>query len=155
MIYNCKGDLLKSDANIICHQVNCQGAMNSGVARSVRIKWPKVYTEYKEKCNNAAPNTLLGSTQFVIINEYTIVANMFAQLNYGYDGRCYTSYDAFCSCLLEIKKAAEEYEKLNNEFCEIAFPKNIGCCRGGANWNIIYKMIEEVLGDLEVYIYEL
>ena len=155
MIYNCKGNLLETQANIICHQVNCQGAMNSGVARSVRTKWPKVYTKYKEKCDNAAPNTLLGSTQFVIINEYTIVANMFAQFDYGYDGRCYTSYDAFYNCLREVREAAKEYEKINNEFCEIAFPKNIGCCRGGANWNIIYKMIEEVLGDLEVYIYEL
>ena len=29
----------------------------------------------------------------------------------------------------------------------IAFPARIGCVRGGANWNVILKMIEEVLGE--------
>lgn len=31
----------------------------------------------------------------------------------------------------------------------IAFPFGIGCVRGGANWNIIEKMITEILGNYE------
>ena len=32
----------------------------------------------------------------------------------------------------------------------IAFPYKIGSVRGGANWEIIYKMIEEVFKDTNI-----
>lgn len=41
------GDLFTTNAQIICHQVNCQGKMGSGVAKQVREKYPHVYEEYK------------------------------------------------------------------------------------------------------------
>jgi hypothetical protein len=37
----------------------------------------------------------------------------------------------------------------------IAFPYKIGSDRGGANWNIIYAMICEILSDWDVTIYKL
>jgi hypothetical protein len=38
----------------------------------------------------------------------------------------------------------------------IAFPDRIGCCRGGANWDVILSMIDAVLGEnYEVHIYKL
>ena len=40
------GDLFTTNAKIICHQVNCQGEMNTGVAQQVREKFPHVYEEY-------------------------------------------------------------------------------------------------------------
>ena len=132
------GNILDSGATVICHQVNCQGKMNSGVAKSIREKWPDVYTRYQAKCECEVD--LLGQIQPVIINADKAVINMFAQYNYGYDGRRYTSYDAFWSCLGEIKKYL-------NPGVTIAFPARIGCVRGGANWSVILKMIEEVLGE--------
>ena len=33
------GDLLNANTDFICHQVNCQGKMNSGVAKAIRNKW--------------------------------------------------------------------------------------------------------------------
>ena len=60
-----------------------------------------------------------------------------------------TSYDAFWECLNRLKNGLQKGSR-------IGFPKNIGCGLGGANWNVIEKMIEEVLGqDFTVYIYEL
>ena len=47
MVHYVKGDVTKSDCDIICHQVNCQGVMNSGVAKAIREKWPEVYDNYK------------------------------------------------------------------------------------------------------------
>ena len=74
---------------------------------------------------------------------------MFAQDGYGYDGRRYTSYDAFWACLGEITKTVPKGST-------IAFPDHIGCCRGGANWEVIRTMIEVVLGwDYKVYLYKL
>ena len=46
MIHHVKGNLLDSNCDYICHQVNCQGVMNSGVAKQIREKWPEVYESY-------------------------------------------------------------------------------------------------------------
>lgn len=160
------GNILDSGADIICHQVNCQGAMNSGVAKAIRQKWPKVYTEYKAKCDyeEATVNDLygqyensidwseclLGDIQVVLVEENKAVINMFAQQYYGYDQKRYTSYDAFWYCLGRIKRIISP-EKT------IAFPARIGCVRGGANWNVILTMITEVLGEdynIEIWDYD-
>lgn len=152
-VYPQVGNLLESDCDYICHQVNCQGKMNSGIAKSIKDKWPIVYQEYIMKYFNSLPELLLGDIQFININtpeadeRAQFIINMFSQENYGYDGRRYTSYDAFWNCLHLIKEAVPKGSK-------IGFPGFIGCVRGGANWNIIYEMIKEVLSeDYEVYIY--
>ena len=164
------GDLLESDCDYICHQVNCQGKMNSGIAKSIREKWPIVYKNYMSKYDAVsdlaiktyggyeqgldASEILLGDIQIVGLwdNYHTTdchqsVINMFAQQHYGYDGRRYTSYDAFWNCLNLIKKTVPKGSK-------IGFPGFIGCVRGGANWEVIYEMIYQVLAeDFEVYLY--
>lgn len=155
------GNLLEVDADcIICHQVNCRGAMNSGIAKAIRQKWPKVYKEYMAKTTDvmvigqgSEEHSLLhmfGLIQPVYVpEENRMIINMFAQEGYGYDGRRYTSYDAFWSCLGEIKKYITPGAK-------IGFPYRIGCGLGGANWQVIETMIYEVLGkDYDVYIYVL
>ena len=48
---NIVGNLLNSDCDYICHQVNCMGKMGSGIAKQIRIKWPEVYIAYRAKCN--------------------------------------------------------------------------------------------------------
>jgi hypothetical protein len=156
------GNILDSGADIICHQVNCQGAMNSGVAKAIRQKWPEVYTEYRNKARDLSSEEfcdedlswmhMFGHIQTVFLADKGTMAviNIFSQAGYGYDGRRYTSYDAFWSCLGEIKK----YIKPD---LRIAFPARIGCVRGGANWNVILTMIEEVLGadyNVEIWDYD-
>lgn len=161
MVTHVDGDLLKVqkelNLNIICHQVNCQGVMGSGIAKQIRDTYPIVYENYKKKCdifikaNNK--ESLLGMIQIVGLYEnyykdikHPAVCNFFSQYNYGYDGRRYTSYDAFWMCLNELKRSLPEGST-------IGFPALIGCDRGGANWAVIEKMIEEVLGqDYFVYI---
>ena len=156
------GNILDSGANYICHQVNCRGAMNSGVAKAIRNEYPNVFTEY-HKCAKDIDigfgdmqlswEHMLGHIQIIPVSKNAIgkgcVINMFAQNGYGYDGRRYTSYDAFWSCLGEIKNNV-------TPGTTIALPYNIGCVRGGANWNIIYAMIVEVLGkDYNVELWRL
>jgi O-acetyl-ADP-ribose deacetylase (regulator of RNase III) len=47
MIHYVKGNLLDSNCDYICHQVNCQGVMGSGIARQIRERYPVVYLYYK------------------------------------------------------------------------------------------------------------
>lgn len=146
-IHYCAGDVTKT-FGYICHQVNCRGAMNSGVAKAIRNKWPVVYNAYQK----VASPSQLGSVQSIRVgideedNDIWVI-NMFAQDGYGYDGRRYTSYDAFWSCLGMIKEIVPKGSVIN-------FPGRIGSDRGGANWNVIHEMISEVLADdYEVFIY--
>ena len=151
MITYVKRDLLDSNCDFICHQVNCQGVMNSGIAKQIREKWPEVYTQYLKKYVNADgySDKLLGEIQHVPVSNLKTVINMFAQENYGYDGHRYTSYDAFWNCLNLIKQTVPKGKT-------IGFPKKIGCDRGGANWPVILEMITEVLGvEYKVFIYYL
>ena len=158
------GNLLDSDVQYICHQVNCQGRMGSGIAKSIKTRWHRVYEDYIAKCDDIrnkvikmcgsweshidASEVLLGDIQLVPVEEDKTVVNMFGQQYYGYDGKRYTSYDAFWSCLGKIREAVPVGSK-------IGFPDHVGCGLGGANWEVILTMIEEALNDYDVYIYKL
>lgn len=159
------GNLLDAPVDYICHQVNCQGRMGSGIAKQIREKWPAVYDAYYAKFQEMedeiiemcgsweiqmdVSEVLLGHMQIVPVNDKQNVINMFAQQYYGYDGKRYTSYDAFWACLGGIRDSVPKGSK-------IGFPAKIGCGLGGANWEVIFRMIKEVLGDeYEVYIYML
>lgn len=145
MIYFDNGDLLDCNCQYICHQVNCQGKMNSGVAKAIREKWPFVFKCYLDILNDTN-HEMLGGIQGVNVQDNKVIINMFAQNGYGYDGKRYTSYDAFWMCLGKIKDTVPKGSS-------IGFPAGIGSCRGGANWNVILAMISEVLDkDYEVHI---
>ena len=154
MIHYVKGNLLDSDCDYICHQVNCQGVMGSGIAKQIRERWPWVFTSYHTYCNRRKSNSEspLGEIWGVSIDHDNRnaqwVVNMFSQDSYGYDGSRFTSYDAFAECLIKMRGRLPKDKA-------IGFPKNIGCGLGGGNWKVISALIEEILGkDYEVYIYE-
>lgn len=48
MIEIIEGNLFDTDAKFICHQVNCMGKMDSGVALQIKQRFPHVYEEYKK-----------------------------------------------------------------------------------------------------------
>lgn len=146
------GNLLDAPVDYICHQVNCQGRMGSGIAKQIRERWPIVYERYLTLYNTKGIDVryeLLGEIQVVNVESNRNIVNMFGQESYGYDGRRYTSYDAFWACLGKIKEQVPKGSK-------IGFPYKIGCGLGGANWPVIFQMIMEVLEeDYQVYIYTL
>lgn len=148
MIKNVKGNLLKSNCEYICHQVNCQGVMGSGIAKQIRERWPDVYYHYKDKCYYNGTAGLLGTIDIIDTIDGPMVVNMYSQADYGYNGMRFTSYDAFVKALEYMKRDIPYGSK-------VGFPKNIGCGLGGGNWNIISAIIEAVVGDyFNVYIYE-
>lgn len=75
-----------------------------------------------------------------------VIINLFAQDKYGYDGRCYTDYDALRKCL----------ETVNKQFAgkRVAMPYLMACHRGGGDWSVVSKMIEDTLTDCDVTLYE-
>lgn len=146
MIKHIKGDIFQSGADVILHQVNCQGVMGSGIAKQVREKYPVVYEAYKELCGQDEPKNLLGIAQPVKADSKTIIVNMFAQEKFGYDGKRYTDYDALRKCFETVRD--------NNATDTIAIPYLMGCYRGGGDWSVVSAMIEEIFTGCDVTIYE-
>ena len=145
------GDLLKAKEDgvqYIVHQVNCQGVMGSGIAKQIKDKYPIVYEEFMRNYKYNDKPQLGQIDPIKIANDFYII-NLYGQEDYGYDGKRYTSYDAFWNAL-NLMKEILPAESI------IAFPYGIGCGLGGANWNIIKTMIDEVLGYyFNVIIYQL
>lgn len=136
MIKHIKCNMFDSGADIFCHQVNCQGEMNTGVAAEVRKRYPWVYAEYKLFCNMlASPEGALGAYVQCFIDEKRCVLNIFGQVEYGYDGNCYTDYEALKNAFDDIATDEDYFGKT------LAFPYKMGCHRGGGDWDIVYKLI--------------
>lgn len=152
MIKIIDGDLLESGADIICHQVNCQGKMNSGVAKQIREKYPEVFEEYMRLCKISNSESLLGHAQYVPVGVgKPSIYNLFAQYNYGYDGAQYTDINALRESLERVYKTV----KAIGINLRVAIPYKIGCVRGGADWNKVYSMIEEIFTDIDVELWRL
>lgn len=119
--------------NVICHQVNCQGSMNAGLAKEIAKRWPEVKRDYQDLCMENGINRLLGTYIFTPIEEGGIVS-IFGQAYYGRDkNRCYTSYGALAHAFHLIHECL--YVK------KIAVPYGIGCGLAGGNWNVVMKII--------------
>lgn len=142
MIKNIKGNVFNTEADIIAHQVNCKGVMGSGIARQIKQKYPIVYKRYLEEPME------LGTVLIVDVSGAHKIANLYAQDDYGYDGKQYTDIDALRSCFKDLNDYAEDYH------CTIAMPYKIGCDRGGADWNTVYQMIEDIF-DVDVELWRL
>lgn len=60
-----------------------------------------------------------------------------------------TDYEAMKIALEEIKQYAKDFK------LSICMPYGIGCGIANGDWNIVYKIIEEVFSDYDVTLYRL
>lgn len=147
MIVEKKVDLLKSGCNIICHQVNCQGRMGSGLALTIKDYDPRVFDEYKKYIFEKGKRAVLGDTLFVNSKGF-MVANVFGQEYYGYMG-LYTDYKALEKGLRSVNK----YAKANG--LTVGIPYKMGCDRAGGDWEIVKELIATIFTEVDVTICKL
>ena len=170
MIKIIDGNLFDSKANFIVHQVNCQSVMGSGVAAQVAELFPNVEHEYLRYCKHCKKNkiNMLGTVQYVpteawanvmcdtMKNErveaydknYQYIVNLFGQDTFGM-GVQQTNLKAVKMGMMDIREKAEKIG------ATVAMPYMIGSFRGGADWNDMYKIIQNVFGksvvDVEIW----
>lgn len=161
MITYHNGDILKSGADYICHQVNCKGVMGAGLALQIRQLYPKLYEEYKNLCSILGINLFGKTSTYIDYNlkskNYltTRIINMFAQDGYRKD-KVQTNYEAFESCVREVIELADgnNYDIFYSPV--IAFPYKIGCGLAGGDWNIVEDIIKKYDKDwLDIQIWKL
>ena len=146
---NYNGNLMDSTADIIVHQVNASGGFGSGVAKSVRDTFPRVYEQYRKAVESGLMK--LGMCQVVKTNpgkeDNRLVANLCGQEKYGYDRKRYTNYEGIYVALEKLSQYCTE-----NNIKSVAFPWKMSSERGGADWMVIVTMIESVFKDKDIII---
>jgi len=152
MVKIIEGNLFETKANIICHQTNCQGVMKSGVALEVKQRYPNVFNSYRKDYEDGLLK--LGYVNFASTGKSSeqIIANMCGQDVYGYDNGIYTDYNKLQDCFDTVVN----YIRISYDVKPIiAFPYLMSCHRGGGDWNIVSKMIEDTFKDFDVEIWRL
>lgn len=119
-------DITEIESGIIGHGVNCQHAFGSGVAGSIKDKWPIVRERFLSQPRG---KQMLGKIDLIPINDVLTVCNMYTQEYYGYDGKQYASLSAVQYTLLTLCFHAQQ-QGVDN----IYIPQ-IGCKRGGLDWD--------------------
>lgn len=151
-IVESKGDVLKSKAGLICHQVNCLGIMGGGLAKQVKEQYPHVYNEYVSlvKCCKKDNVSLLGDVQFCYLNEDADIANVFGQENIGTSKR-QTDYEALKKAFAKIHKYIDDVNSGGVFAIErVAIPKYFGCGLAGGDWDTVLGIITDTLNDLDI-----
>lgn len=131
-------DILLATENIIVQQVNCQGVMNSGLAKQLRNKYDGLYEGYKTWCKmETSPSKLLGTVFFFYVSPHKVIANVFGQLYYGRKlGVQYTDYDALGKGMVLVGERARQRNFTT------AIPYGMGAGLGGGDWGIIRGIME-------------
>ncbi|GAA0101717.1 hypothetical protein UT300012_24320 [Paraclostridium bifermentans] len=140
-----KGDLLKSNSEMLVHQVNMQGVMGAGLAKQIRKRYPEVYRDYK----NRYKEFNLGDNLYCSTSDGHIIVNMFSQKDYGRSG-LFTDYDAMEIALFKIAEIAMKHD------VSVGIPYGIGCGLGGGNWEEVYARINKAfkncnLAKIKIY----
>lgn len=149
------GDMLKVEPvvgreTILAHGVNCKGVMGSGIAKSIKVRFPKVYDQYANLVARAGgrAHELLGRCQLVMVPEYNsmtehtsifAVANLFTQVDTGADAR----YDAVVNSLEKLST-----QLLQQVPTDIYLPQ-IGCGIGGLEWDKMVPIIESFYESID------
>lgn len=152
MVIYKQGNLLDSGCKVICHQVNCQGVMGSGIAKEIRNRFPTAYSEFRKSFLTGQAK--LGNIDLVYdhaeehqrLGCWLFICNMYSQENYLPRGIRHTDYDAFRTCIHKLKDELSKRWR-DRTGITIGFPYKIGCGLGGGDWNIVSKIIEEEFSD--------
>ena len=140
-----EGNILDITSGIICHQVNCRGVFNVGLAKQIRKKYPEAYRRYMGYHKQFGWE--LGEIQIVQVSKDLVICNIAGQDDYGNDGYCYTNYSF-------LKQGIERLKALTDR--QIYFPYGMGCGYAGGDWNIVLELVEHLLASLvDVYVYHL
>jgi hypothetical protein len=132
---------------LVLNVVNDINKWGSGFVLSISDKWPHIKHDYNSYCASIDKNELLGKNQYVKANEFITVVNMFAQTGiYWNNGQPPIRYNALAECLTEITKTIPKSFEIHTPY--------IGMGRAGGDPKIIIPMIESILSDYSVFLYE-
>lgn len=136
------GDILKSKQPFIVNTVNCVGVMGKGIALDFKNKYPDMFADYVNRCNDG----LVKPGEPYIYKDKEVSIINFPTKNHW---RSNSSLSYIRSGLTWIK---DNYDSLG--ITGIAIPP-LGCGNGGLIWStvgpIIYNALKDLPIDIELY----
>lgn len=153
MVQYFNGDIFESGADIICHQVNCQGVFGRGLAGQIKKLFPGVEKSYKlitkqwQEQEGGKTFKLLGRACAQPVEKegrWFLLASLYGQDDYG-KNKVYTDYKALEQAMEEIRGFVE----VRNKKETVAFPYKIGCGNAGGDWEIVEAIIKRVFEDYD------
>jgi len=138
-------NLLEADVEGFAHQANCFCTMGSGIAYYIKEKYPELY-EADRKTNRGDP-AKLGTFSWAKLHDGKIGFNVYSQYEFG-SAKRHTSYDAICDGLEGVKTHAKEIG-----LTSLGLPYNMGCVRGGGDWNIVSAIIDAIFLNDSIKLY--
>lgn len=138
MITYIQGDVFTTPDQVIIHGCNAAGVMGSGVARTVKEKYPKAFQDYHRFCTAGhSLENVMGRNVWSEQPDGKIIVNSITQPSYGKAfGVRFCSYDAIDDCMKRLVMECED-----RGIVSLSMPK-IGAGLGGGDWNVIEKIIE-------------
>jgi O-acetyl-ADP-ribose deacetylase (regulator of RNase III) len=137
---------------IIVQQVNAQGVMGGGIAKSIRDKWPKnwdVYSAVVKPNQRDRGLAYLGMVIYCEVEPSLWIANIVGQQFYGRDPLIvYTSYEALAMGFNSVANVA-----MNNDL-DVHYPL-IGCGLANGDWNTVSRIAATQLVRLDHTLWEL
>jgi O-acetyl-ADP-ribose deacetylase (regulator of RNase III) len=152
------GNLLNVESGIVVQGCNCQGVMGSGLAKSIKDRWPSVFEAYQLRYRKGGlflgDVVAVGGSSFqsdpLIHRHLTavgadlpgrlIVANAMTQYFYGREpGVVYADYSAIFAAFARIRLLAEATG------LPVHIPL-IGCGLAKGEWAQVSPRIQEGLG---------
>ena len=131
---------------VIIHVVNNISVWGAGFVLAISKRWPEVKGQYHQYCS--FNDNLLGNVNFVYVDQDLIVANMFAQNGIiSQENPHPLDYNALENCLWKVATFARRYK------CEVVGPR-FGSLRGGGDWNKIEQLINDIMSDINITIYD-
>lgn len=139
---------------VIAHVCNDVGGWGRGFVLSLSARWPQPERNYRswfrqQSDSDRYPPLALGQAMFVKVEEDVYVANMVAQHDVApTDAGPPIRYEALEQCLEQVREFARDIN------ASVHMPR-IGCGLAGGEWARVEEIVERVLSDVEVYVYDL
>lgn len=148
MIKYITGNILDSDTEAIVNTVNTVGVMGKGIALQFKKAYPNNYKSYSTACKNKEVEIgkMFITLDSNISSGEKIIINFPTKQNW----RNPSEYSFIEEGLDDLVKVIQ-----NENIKSIAIPP-LGAGNGGLKWEVVKKIIEEKLGDLDtkVLVYE-
>ena len=147
MIYEVKGDILKTKAQAIVHGVAPNDPMNQGLALAIHEKYPTMHKDFHHWCHQYHPKSgeawMWGG-----VGGVRIVNILTQEGGYGHGSRPgKATYTNVNHGMRALKKLIAK-EKLTS----IALPK-LATGVGGLDWDEVFPLIKKQLKELEIPVY--
>ena len=151
------GDMFESGADALVNPTNCVGVMGKGLAKEFKRRFPEMFKEYKDLCDDGL--ILPGEVCSLTVGDIPprFVFN-FPTKKHWRDPSQLSYIEAGLVSLKNLTRYVSDRSIRNGEppVQSVAIPA-VGCGLGGLDWAVVRPMIEAEFAnvvDFQVWVFE-